>query len=71
MSDLEDRAFLLLLLVVSIAFVWILWPLYVVLVATLGGLAIFGFNGFVIGPVVAAVFMATWETFGRIQARTR
>lgn len=46
-------------------------PDYVVLVATLGGLAIFGFNGFVIGPVVAAVFMATWETFGRMQSRTR
>jgi predicted PurR-regulated permease PerM len=38
-------------------------PDYVVLIATLGGMAIFGFNGFVIGPVVAAMFMAVWDIF--------
>ena len=38
-------------------------PDYVVLVSTLGGLAIFGFNGFVIGPVIAAMFMAAWDLF--------
>jgi hypothetical protein len=27
----------------------------------LGGLAIFGINGFVIGPVIAAMFMAVWH----------
>lgn len=36
-------------------------PDYVVLIATLGGIVIFGLNGFVIGPVIAAVFMAAWE----------
>jgi predicted PurR-regulated permease PerM len=36
-------------------------PDYVVLIATLGGIAIFGINGFVIGPVIAALFMATWD----------
>jgi predicted PurR-regulated permease PerM len=36
-------------------------PDYVVLIATLGGIAIFGFNGFVIGPVIAAMFMAVWD----------
>src|SRR5205823_5559979 len=36
-------------------------PDYVVLVSTLGGMAIFGLNGFVIGPVVAAMFMAAWH----------
>jgi predicted PurR-regulated permease PerM len=36
-------------------------PDYVVLVSTLGGIAIFGLNGFVIGPVIAAMFMAAWE----------
>ena len=40
-------------------------PDYVVLVSTIGGMAIFGLNGFVIGPVVAAMFMATWDLFGR------
>ncbi|MES2946737.1 MAG: AI-2E family transporter [Pseudomonadota bacterium] len=38
-------------------------PDYVVLVSTLGGMALFGLNGFVIGPVVAAMFMAAWDLF--------
>jgi predicted PurR-regulated permease PerM len=37
-------------------------PDYVVLISTLGGIAIFGLNGFVIGPVIAAMFMAVWDT---------
>jgi len=36
-------------------------PDYVVLVSTLGGMAIFGLNGFVIGPVIAAMFIAVWD----------
>jgi predicted PurR-regulated permease PerM len=45
-------------------------PDYVVLVSTIGGLAIFGINGFVIGPVIAAMFIAVWDIFapGRIAA---
>jgi len=39
-------------------------PDYVVLVTTLGGLSVFGISGFVIGPVVAALFMTFWEMFG-------
>jgi predicted PurR-regulated permease PerM len=35
-------------------------PDYVVLISTLGGISIFGLNGFVIGPVIAAMFIATW-----------
>jgi predicted PurR-regulated permease PerM len=38
-------------------------PDYVVLLATLGGMTFFGINGFVIGPLVAAMFMATWHIF--------
>ena len=38
-------------------------PDYVVLISTLGGIAIFGVNGFVIGPVIAAMFMAAWDIF--------
>ena len=38
-------------------------PDYLVLIATLGGLAVFGLNGFVIGPVIAALFIATWDIF--------
>jgi predicted PurR-regulated permease PerM len=38
-------------------------PDYVVLVSTLGGISIFGANGFVIGPVIAAMFMSAWDIF--------
>ena len=38
-------------------------PDYLVLISTLGGMAIFGLNGFVIGPVIAAMFVAAWEIF--------
>jgi predicted PurR-regulated permease PerM len=42
-------------------------PDYVVLISTLGGIEIFGFNGIVIGPVIAALFIAVWN----ILAETR
>lgn len=38
-------------------------PDYVVLISTLGGMALFGLNGFVIGPVIAALFIAAWDLF--------
>lgn len=40
-------------------------PDYVVLLSTLGGLVLFGINGFVIGPLVAALFIAFWGIFIR------
>jgi predicted PurR-regulated permease PerM len=40
-------------------------PDYLVLLATLGGLAIFGVSGFVIGPVIAAFFLVVWEMFAQ------
>jgi predicted PurR-regulated permease PerM len=43
-------------------------PDYVVLISTLGGIALFGFNGFVVGPVVAALFVAVWGQFATAQA---
>jgi predicted PurR-regulated permease PerM len=36
-------------------------PDWLVLVATLGGIVVFGLNGFVIGPVIAAVFLVSWD----------
>src|SRR3546814_10222728 len=36
-------------------------PDYVVLITSLGGIDLFGFNGIVIGPVIAALFIATWN----------
>jgi len=38
-------------------------PDYVVLISTLGGIQVFGLNGFVIGPLIAAIFMVSWEIF--------
>ncbi|HSK31030.1 MAG TPA: AI-2E family transporter, partial [Candidatus Limnocylindria bacterium] len=38
-------------------------PEYIVLLSTLGGIVTFGFNGFVIGPVIAAMFIAAWDIF--------
>jgi len=40
-------------------------PDYLVLLSTLGGFAVFGLNGFVLGPLVAALFIAFWEIFTR------
>ena len=36
-------------------------PSYVVLISTLGGISVFGANGFVIGPLIAAMFLVTWD----------
>ncbi|MDB5876530.1 MAG: family transporter [Ramlibacter sp.] len=36
-------------------------PDYLVLISTVGGSQVFGLNGFVIGPLIAAMFMVTWE----------
>lgn len=38
-------------------------PDYLVLLSTIGGMALFGLNGFVIGPVIAALFIACWDLF--------
>lgn len=36
-------------------------PGYLILISTLGGVAVFGLNGVVIGPVAAAMFVAIWS----------
>jgi predicted PurR-regulated permease PerM len=40
-------------------------PDYLVLVTTLGGIAAFGINGFVLGPSIAAMFLAVWHIYGK------
>lgn len=42
-------------------------PDWLILVSTLGGLTTFGISGFVIGPIVAAMFLAVWTMFGEAQ----
>ncbi|WP_157218394.1 AI-2E family transporter [Flavisphingomonas formosensis] len=43
-------------------------PDYVVLISTLGGIEVFGFNGFIIGPVIAALFIAMWDILSQSRA---
>ena len=43
-------------------------PDFVVLISTLGGIAIFGLNG-IIGPVIAAMFIAVWDIFSEQAAK--
>ena len=38
-------------------------PDYVVMITTLGGMAVFGINGFVLGPAIAAMFIAVWHLY--------
>jgi predicted PurR-regulated permease PerM len=38
-------------------------PDYVVMITTLGGMAVFGINGFVMGPAIAAMFIAVWHIY--------
>ncbi len=40
-------------------------PDWVVLFSTLGGLVVFGISGFIVGPVVAALFLAFWQMFAQ------
>jgi predicted PurR-regulated permease PerM len=44
-------------------------PDYVVLVSTIGGMSLFGINGFVIGPLIAALFIAGWQLLRDEQGR--
>lgn len=41
-----------------------LMPDYVVMISTVGGMAMFGINGFVLGPLIAAMFIAAWNIYG-------
>ena len=36
-------------------------PDYIVMISTLGGMAALGINGFVLGPVIAALFITAWR----------
>jgi predicted PurR-regulated permease PerM len=36
-------------------------PDYLVMISTLGGIAVFGINGLILGPALAAMFLAVWH----------
>ena len=40
-------------------------PDYLVMISTLGGMAVFGINGFVLGPLITAMFIAVWHIYGQ------
>lgn len=40
-------------------------PDYVVLISTIGGIETFGLHGFIIGPVIAAMFLSVWDIFSK------
>lgn len=40
-------------------------PDWIILVSTLGGLALFGLTGFVLGPLIAGVALVCWQIYGR------
>jgi predicted PurR-regulated permease PerM len=46
-------------------------PDYVVLISTVGGIALVGVNGFVIGPLIAALFISAWSLFAREKQDSR
>ncbi len=40
-------------------------PDYLVLLSTLGGITWFGITGFILGPIIAALFVTSWEMLGK------
>jgi predicted PurR-regulated permease PerM len=46
-------------------------PDYLVLISTLGGIAIFGLNDLVLGPVIAALFIASWDIFSTLRTEAQ
>jgi predicted PurR-regulated permease PerM len=38
-------------------------PDYMVLFSTVGGLTLLGINGFIIGPLIAALFVTVWSLY--------
>ncbi len=43
-------------------------PDYLILLSTLGGLSLVGITGFVLGPVIAALFLAAWRMYSEERA---
>ncbi len=44
-------------------------PDYLILISTLGGIEIFGLNGFVVGPLIAAMFVTVWQMLAETPSR--
>ena len=46
-------------------------PDYLVMITTLGGMAVFGINGFIVGPAIASMFLAVWHIFVSVRGDAR
>ena len=46
-------------------------PDWIVLITTIGGLALFGLNGFVIGPLIAAMCLVAWQLYTSQRKKAR
>lgn len=46
-------------------------PDYLVLLSTLGGMSLFGLNGFVIGPIITSLFIAVWDLLSQEKSNTQ
>jgi predicted PurR-regulated permease PerM len=46
-------------------------PDYLVLLSTLGGIEIFGMNGLILGPLIAAMFLVVWDMFSASGTRRK
>ncbi|MCZ4052880.1 AI-2E family transporter [Oxalobacter sp. OxGP1] len=46
-------------------------PDYLVLISTIGGMALFGLNGFVLGPVIAALFITAWGLYATLSQKSQ
>ena len=43
-------------------------PDYLILLTTIGGISLFGISGFVIGPIIASLFISIWSLMKKINA---
>jgi predicted PurR-regulated permease PerM len=44
-------------------------PDYLVLLTTIGGISLFGISGFVLGPIIAALFISLWSLMKKMNAQ--
>ena len=45
-------------------------PDFVVLIATVSGLELFGLSGFIVGPIIAALFIAVWDIVTELRGQS-
>ncbi|MDZ4164720.1 MAG: AI-2E family transporter [Smithellaceae bacterium] len=41
----------------------------IIFLSTLGGIMVFGFSGFILGPVISSLFLSAWSVYGQLNQR--